>query len=187
MSYSLFVGIGISVITLYIKGWRSWNCELGNVPATNLYVDIATHGQALTIPNIRIYRHNGPINFVFGNSFKTSLYRAMGITSKAIREATKTVTDVTTTAVEPAEPRKSFGFRCLIIDLSGVSHVDVAGVKCIWTIHNEIKRLGVQLILSGPNDHVYDIFSNADRDFGIHNLIVLASVHDAVLFGRSLL
>lgn len=179
---SLFVGIGASIITLYFKGWRSQHCELGNIAGTNLYLDLSTHHRAMQIPHIRIYRHIGPINFALGNSFKSSLYHLMDITS--IRLSKKLVRE-TIGEIEHAPDRDSLSTRWIIIDISGVSHVDMAGVNIICNIDGELKLLGVHLILSGPNDSVFEVFKHAELHFGTVKLMVVPSVHDAVLLAKN--
>lgn len=174
------------MITLYFKGFRAVHCELGSIPGTNLYADLSTHHQALANSKIRIYRHIGPINFAFGNSFKSALYDCLDITHKTIRQATETQSGKTTDGIELAEPRDFNGMRCLIIDLSGVSHVDVAGVKTIAGIQKDMQLLGVELILSGPNDNVFAVFQHSEIDIKVGNFLVFPSVHDAVLMAKTL-
>lgn len=39
----LFCGIIMSIIALYLKGWKSYSSVLGVIPGTGIYVDITTH------------------------------------------------------------------------------------------------------------------------------------------------
>lgn len=180
----------MSLIAIYTKGWRSANCELGNVPGTDLYVDLATHHRARAVPGVRIYRHMGPINFAFGSSFKRSLYHMTSVTIKTIRSASIISQSAAVVSggggLDGAEAEKHslLGMRTLIVDLSGVSHMDVAGVKTFQEIKKEMDLLSVQLILTAPNDRVFAVFKHAEW-LGVGSFWLMPSIHDAVLWAKS--
>lgn len=118
----------------------------------------------------------------------------MDITHKHIQQANMELqSHMTSDGVELGShdnvPRIISGTRFLIVDLSCVPHVDCAGINTIWGIYQEIDLLGVQLILSGPNDNVFGVFKHAKDELhiGIDNLWVVPSNHDAVLLAQSML
>lgn len=184
--FSLYAGICVSLIAIYQKGWRSTNCELGSVSGTDLYVDLFTHHRARAVPGIRIYRHIGPINFAFSNSFKRSLYQVTSVTHKTLRSASIISEAAAAAGHNPdeAEQHTLIGMRTLIIDLSCVSHIDVAAVKTFQEIQKEMELLTVQLILAAPNDRVFTVIKHAEW-LGVGTFRVMPSIHDAVLLAKS--
>lgn len=109
----------------------------------------------------------------------------ISVTTKTIRSAS---TIEQSTSINPAEAEQHslLGMRTLIVDLSGVSHIDVAGVKTIQEIKKEMELLNVQLILTGPNDRVFAIFKHAEW-LGVGSFWIMPSIHDAVLLAKSLI
>lgn len=83
-----------------------------------------------------------------------------------------------------AEQHSLLGMRTLIVDLSGVTHIDVAGVKMFQEIKKEMELLSVQLILTGPNDRVFAVFKHAEW-LGVGSFWMMPSIHDAVLWAKS--
>lgn len=173
--FSLIAGLVVSLVAIYVKGFRSTYCELGNVSGTNLYVDLSTHHRAEPISGMYIYRYIGPINFAFSISFKHSLNQV--IKKKQSENA----------AVElkaKGGDKEHILITKLIIDLSGVSHMDMAGVKTCFEIKKETKFQNISLYMAGPNDRVFAEFKHAEL-LGLGSFEVLPSVHDAVLLAKS--
>lgn len=108
------------------------------------------------------------------------------VTIKTIRSASIISQTAAANGTDPsdAEQHSLLGMRTLIVDLSGVSHIDVAGVKIFQEIKKEMELLGVQLILTGPNDRVYAVFKHAEW-LGVGSFWVMPSIHDAVLWAKS--
>lgn len=98
----------------------------------------------------------------------------ISVTSKAIRKA----------SLQLAEAEKLIETRTLIIDLSHVTHLDVAGSKTLIEIQKEIELFNTQMILTGPNDRVFDAIKHAEV-LGVGKFQVMASIHDAVIYAKS--
>jgi solute carrier family 26 protein len=83
----LLCGIIISLLSLYIKGWKSYSCILGVVPDTDIYVDVKTHRAAVEVPNTKVFRYCGPINFASRAGFKKALMSKIGVDHRVIKRA----------------------------------------------------------------------------------------------------
>lgn len=83
----LLAGVLVSFFALYIKGYKSYSCMLGVVPNTDVYVDINTHKKALEVPNMKIFRYVGSLNFTSMSSFKKELMLKIGVDHRVIRRA----------------------------------------------------------------------------------------------------
>ena len=171
----LFAGVLVSLVVLYIKGWKSFYCLLGVVPNTDLYVDLNTHKSAIAVPHVKIFRYCGSINFASRGSFKKNLFDNIGVDHRVIRRASMCET--------VHESRELQGMRTLILDLSGVAHLDNSGCQTFSEIKAEMKILDVKFLLAAPNDCVYDAILHS-ATLGEATFQVFSSLHDAVLYSE---
>lgn len=172
----LLTGILVSLFALYLKGFKSYSCLLGQVPGTDIYIDLKTHREVAQVPNIKIFHYCGSINFASRAGFKRDLFNAVNVDCKIIRRAS---------LCESAAEARGLGqgMRCLIIDLSAVAHLDNAGCKTFSEIKNEMKILGVKLYLASASDCVYDSLVHASQ-LGEASFECFSTVHDAVLYAQ---
>uniref|UniRef100_A0A1B0GQJ9 Uncharacterized protein n=1 Tax=Phlebotomus papatasi TaxID=29031 RepID=A0A1B0GQJ9_PHLPP len=146
----LLVGIIMSIIALYLKGWKSYSCILGAIPGTGIYVDIEKHKTAMEIPSIKIFRHAGCINFASKASFKRKLYETIGVQSRKSNKMT-------------SENGTHFqDIHTVVIDLSCIPHIDYSACKLFKEINNEMDKIGIAFYLAAPSDRVFDTIMHAD-------------------------
>lgn len=150
------------------------SCELGVIPNTDIYVDMSTHRRAKEIESIKIFQYTGAINFASVTLFKRYLYKKISITPKALRKA----------SLQLVEAEKLIDTKTLIIDLAHVTHLDIAGSKCLIEIQKEMELFNTQMILTGPNDRVFDGIKHAEL-LNIGKFQVMASIHDAVVYAKA--
>lgn len=172
----LLTGILVSLFALYLKGWKSYSCLLGQVPGTDIYIDLKTHREVMQVQNIKIFHYCGSINFASRAGFKKDLFNAIGVDHRVIRRAS---------LCESATEVRGFGqgMHTLIIDLSAVAHLDNAGCKTFTEIKNEMKLLDVKLFLASASDCVYDSLVHASQ-LGEPTFECFTTVHDAVLYAQ---
>lgn len=183
VSIGLVAGILCSLIALYMKGWRATSYQLGSVPGTDLYANLATHPGCRTVPGICIFRYVGAVNFATAGGFKERLYSTTRVTQKTLRRASMLSTEVggiiTTTGGD--ENSKLLGqLHTIVIDLSSVTHMDVAGMKMCRAIERDMRLLDVRLVMAAPIERVLEVIQHAEW-LEIGAFVVLPSVHDAVL------
>lgn len=171
----LVFGIFVSLIAVYIKGWKSTYALLGRVPGTDIYVDVKTHRLAQLMESVQIFRYNGAVNFASRANFKRSLYKVIQIDCKTIRKASVGAD------MDAGKRLLPTTVRTLVLDLSCVSHMDVAAFKTCQEIQKEMLLLNTRLILTCPNDRVLDAIQHAQW-LSIGTFMVMPTVHDAVTF-----
>jgi solute carrier family 26, other len=169
----LMMGICISLLALYIKGWKAYDCLLGEIPETGIYVDLATHKGACEVPDTKIFRYTGSLNFASKSGFKKSLFDKVGVDTKVMRRASVFAGRHEATGLQ--------GMHTLIIDLSCIAHVDVSACKMFNEIKKEMQLLGVAFLLASPTDRVYDALMHSESYNGA-SFKIFATVHDAVLY-----
>lgn len=164
-----------SLLTIYAKGWRSDSALLGVLHGTNIYVSIQTHQNAVEINNIKIFQYIGAINFASSNSFKRELYKNLN----GYRSDLKVMD-----ANEDSAVLKKIQPHALIIDLSCVSHVDIAACKVVAEIQTDLQVSNTVTYLSGPNDRIFETLKRAEL-LSISKFSIFPTVHDAVLYFQS--
>lgn len=170
----LLAGALVSLFVLYLKGFKSYSCMLGQVPNTDIYVDLKTHQNINEITGIKIFRYYGSINFATCASFKKNLFKNIGVDHRIIRRASL--------CDQNSENRDVYSaMQTLIIDLSAVHHIDISGgYRTILEIKDELKLLDVKVILAAASDCVYDILVKAST-IGDPTIDCYSTLHDAVL------
>lgn len=173
----LLAGIIISILALYIKGLKSYSSMLGQVPDTDIYVDLKTHKNVREFEHIKVFRHHGSINFATCSSFKKNLFKKIGVNTRIIRRAS---------LCESYSEARNFKapIKSLIIDLGCVGHIDMSGYRTFIEIRNEMKLLDIKTFLAHASDPVYDSIKKAAK-IGEPSFEMFSTVHDAVLFAQS--
>lgn len=171
----LLAGVLTSLLVLYIKGYKSTYSLLGVVPDTDIYVDLENHKRAIPVAHVTIFRFCGSINFASRGGFKRTLFENLP-DDKVIRRSSLIHTQTDT--------QKLQGMRTLILDLSGVAHLDNAGCQTFSEIKQEMRAINVKFYLASPNDCVYDALLKSAA-LGEATFQIFSSLHDAVLNSHS--
>uniref|UniRef100_A0A3B5PWX5 Solute carrier family 26 member 6 n=1 Tax=Xiphophorus maculatus TaxID=8083 RepID=A0A3B5PWX5_XIPMA len=79
LDLGLAVSIGFSMLTIIFKTQLPRYSILGNVPGTELYLDIEAYKEAKEIPGIKIFHSSGTINFTNAEMYLESLQEKSGI------------------------------------------------------------------------------------------------------------
>ncbi|KAH8296603.1 hypothetical protein KR054_008531, partial [Drosophila jambulina] len=170
----LLIGICISLLALYIKGLKPYSCLLGYMPeAPGVYMDLNQHRNAMQVPETRIFRYSGSLNFATSLFFRRALYEAVGLDkipptktsnsnnskspSKGSKSSYSPVSQNGGKAVSVQFTESTPGaFKVLILDFSMLGHIDVAGCRTLSDVSKELKARGARLLLASPVDRVYD-------------------------------
>lgn len=177
LTHRLFFGICVSLVALYIKGWKSQCGLLGNLPDTDIYVGLNTHRRAVEVPNVKIFQYIGAVNFASCGTFKRTLYKLIDITEYQRRQV------IEEKNLDDTELLKKLQPRALIIDLSAVTHIDVAATKAFAEIQTDMLLCNTLVYLTCPNDRVFEAIKHAEH-LSIGEFLMLPSIHDAVLYFR---
>ncbi|KAH8379104.1 hypothetical protein KR009_003098, partial [Drosophila setifemur] len=168
----LLIGICISLLALYIKGLKPYACLLGYMPESpGIYMDLNQHRNAMQVPETRIYRYSGSLNFATSLFFRKALYEAVGLDqippkkssssnspSKSSKSSYSPVSQNGNRAINinGGQEVDSSSFKVLILDFSMLGHIDVAGCRTLSDVSKELKARGARLLLASPVDRVYD-------------------------------
>lgn len=178
----LFIGICMSLLSLYVKGLKPYGQLLGTMADLgNVYVVLDDHEKAVEIPQTKIFQYTGSLNFATRNHYKKTMYRCLEIDSQKLRRASLIALELMTGDIRRLNP-----FRALILDFSRLGHIDIAGCRTLTEIKNEVSIFGVRVFIAGAADRVYDTIVHS-MALGEGPFEVFPTLHDAVVYSTAVL
>jgi len=139
--------------------------------APGIYMDLNQHRNAMQVPETRIFRYSGSLNFATSLFFRRALFEAVGLDkipltrisssnsnspSKGSKSSYSPVSQNGGKAVNGQLEESPGAFKVLILDFSMLGHIDVAGCRTLTDVSKELKVRGARLLLASPVDRVYD-------------------------------
>ncbi|XP_059226601.1 solute carrier family 26 member 6 isoform X2 [Stomoxys calcitrans] len=185
----LLIGVCISLLSLYIKGLKPYSCLLGYIPeASAVYVDMNHHRNAFEVPETKIFRYCGSLNFATSMYFRKALNKALGIDSENTRRASyiplsQNGSTTINGGITPLHHLNS-SFRYLILDFSMLGHIDVAGSRALSDVKHELEKRGVCTFFATPTDRVYDCLVHS-MVLGEGPFEMFPTLHDAVEYANA--
>lgn len=168
----LFVGISLSILSLFLRGYTPYTCLLGNVPGTDLYLDISKYKSVKEISGVTIFRFCGGLNFATNSAFKSSLWKMLGFEPEKVARQMKTSPEY-----------NNIKTKCLIIDFAPLNFVDPQGVNTLMSIQDSLAKLDIQMYIASCSSLVYEVFVQVNRYYQKQNYFTLfPTIHDAFLF-----
>ena len=120
--------VGLSIVDVVRRSARPHDAVLGYVPKLGRWGDVAIHRKAQVTPGVVVYRVDDRIFFANARYVKA---RAR----EAVRGA--------------ATPT-----RFLVLDASGINHVDIAGMEALGELEQTLQEEGTTLVLAHVNTPV---------------------------------
>uniref|UniRef100_A0A3B3Y9W0 STAS domain-containing protein n=1 Tax=Poecilia mexicana TaxID=48701 RepID=A0A3B3Y9W0_9TELE len=211
LDLGLAVSIGFSMLTIIFKTQLPRYSILGNVPGTELYLDIDAYKEAKEIPGIKIFHSSATINFTNAEMYLESLQEKSGIdigklqTEKKKQEAKQRREQEKQKKREKDEAKKNVysyevftvdsnqgeggkksccrsGTHSIILDVSVTSSMDTVAVKTLKNIFSDFGDVGVTIYLAGCQACVVEQMERANFfSEAVPKSCLFVSVHDAVL------
>lgn len=170
ISYGLMIGVLFSLMTAILRTALPSRKFLGNIPDTDLYLDLKRYSLAKEIPGIKIFRFESALYFLNRQLFRTSIFKNVPVScSNSISEGDQKKCDESVHHV--------------IIDCSSFSYVDMSGLETLTEVIKEYKEAGITVLLSGCSVSLYDLmvkgnfFSDVSQE-----PCIFPTIHDAVGF-----
>ncbi|KAM4748785.1 sulfate transporter-like [Rhinophrynus dorsalis] len=205
----LLVAVCFSILCVIFRTQRPRATLLGKVSGTEIYEDQSTYKDLVTIPNVIIYRFNGPLYYANKDYFKTTLYSKTGISPSLVSMLQKRAKKEEEVAASQPNNRfiARFGFikriikvhrssdtlvptinmHFLIIDCASMQFIDTVGLSILKEIRNDYEEIGVQVFLANCNPSVRCILHRGGyyrHTNGKVELLTFHSIHDAVRYAE---
>jgi len=160
--------------------------------APGIYMDMNQHRNVMQVPETRIFRYCGSLNFATSLFFRRALNEAVGLdknskNSSRSPKAKPTYAQVSQNggnAIKGQFMESADSFQFLIIDFTMLGHIDVAGCSTLSDISKELKARGARMLLASPVDRVYDTL--------VHSMAlsegpfeIFPTLHDAVEYANA--
>lgn len=168
----LFVGTALSVLGLLYVSLKPHVCILGNIPNTDLYLDIEKFAKSLEIPFVKIFHYGGSINFATKASFKNQLLKKTKV------NLVKELKRVECQKKDPETVDPKLGFKHLVIDFSALSQIDSPSVTMLDGLIRDFRKLKVKVSIAGCSTKIYEALMSHHFSFMD---VLHPTIHDAVI------
>lgn len=135
----LLVGILLSISCIFFKGMRPYSCILGQIPETDLYLDVSRYKTAIEIDGVKIFHFCGCLNFCSRTIFKAEL-----------AELVKTGPNKDLKNMGMESPQISL-LQYLILDFSALSYIDSSGVTFLKALINDYQKQSISVFIAGSS------------------------------------
>lgn len=200
----LACGIVLSLGSIFLLSFRPHTCLLGEVPHTDLYLDISRYKAAKEIDGIKIFHYSGGINFATKTIYKDDLIRlvelnpqkeivyraklAKYLEKSEATEMSKKATNNLANKLEKVKSKVNTQLRCLILDFSTVSYIDPSSVTMLKSLIESFIKLDIPVYLASCKEPVYEmltkVYPNYCSKAGFRSF---PTVYDAVHYSKSYL
>lgn len=148
------LAILLALIHVLKRIYQPRDAILGKVPGIDGYNDISLSSAAEMVPDVIIYRFDGPLLFFNAELFRNRLLQQ----------------------VEAAGSPPRF----LVLSMEAITQLDVTGMESLDQVYRELQQRGVQLLLARPKHYMRDLArkSGALEHIGLEH--VFPSIRSAV-------
>ncbi|XP_017753492.1 PREDICTED: solute carrier family 26 member 6-like isoform X1 [Eufriesea mexicana] len=175
VEYGLLIGIMLCIGKLILFSVQPYTCSLALVPGTELYLDSARYKGTVEVPGIRIFHYSGSLNFASRQHFRDEIYRIAG-------QAPQKESNGSFRHDELKEVKK---LRTLILDLSSLSHIDLAGATTLGNLINEYCEIDIPVYVAGCSGPVYEMMRKCNLlEYKSGLFAAFPTVADAVHFAK---
>ncbi|XP_043514853.1 prestin-like isoform X2 [Frieseomelitta varia] len=175
VDYGLLIGIVFCVGKLIYFSVRPYTCSLALVPGTELYLDTKRYKGTIELAGIRIFHYSGSLNFACRQHFRDEVYKIAG-------QAPRKEPNEDFEHGELKEVRK---LRILILDLSSMSHVDLAGATTLGNLINDYSEIDIPVYIAGCSGPVYEMMRKCNLlEYKGSLFAAFPTVADAVHFAK---
>ena len=158
LAFGVEVGIGIavaaSVVVVAVRMMTPHTAELGRLPGTTRYRNVARFPEAERVPGVAIIRFDVSLSYLNVEFMKRRVQRL----------------------VRDSGP----GLRAVVVDASGVNDIDTSAVEAFTELVDDLADRGITVHLATAKGPVRDVLTRAGTYQQLGDR-VHAEVHDAVL------
>jgi high affinity sulfate transporter 1 len=128
----LFIGIAVSVLLLLYRASRPHLAQLGADPS-GVWVDASRHPDVAVRPDVLVVRPEGGLFYANADSVRHEILALVGSEHRAV-----------------------------ILDAQSVPVVDVTAAEMLTSLHDELDRWGVELLIARDVGQVRDVLDHSD-------------------------
>ncbi|ERE86989.1 prestin isoform 1 [Cricetulus griseus] len=191
LDYGLITAVIIALLTVIYRTQSPSYKVLGQLPDTDVYIDIDAYEEVKEIPGIKIFQINAPIYYANSDLYSNALKRKDAeIDGEDVKKPEEEDEEVkyppivikTTFPEEMQRFMPQENVHTVILDFTQVNFIDSVGVKTLAGIVKEYGDVGIYVYLAGCSPQVVnDLTRNRFFENPALKELLFHSIHDAVL------
>ncbi|CAK9802967.1 Slc26a5 [Anthophora plagiata] len=175
VEYGLLIGIVLCIGKLILFSVHPYTCSLALVPGTELYLDSNRYKGTIELPGIRIFHYSGSLNFACRQHFRDKVYKVAGQLPRKVSSG----------SFKHDELKEIKKLRTLILDMSALSHMDLAGATTLGNLINEYCEIDIPVYITGCSGPVYEMMRKCNLlEYKSGHFAMFPTVADAVHFAK---
>ncbi|KAG9490650.1 hypothetical protein GDO78_006132 [Eleutherodactylus coqui] len=193
----LVIGIGFSMLCVIVRSQNPGTTLLGRVEASEVYESMTVYKDLNTTKGIKIFRFEASLYYVNKQSFKSALYKHVGVDpvlvalarKKAAKKQEKLqkkegITEAGHTPVEVVQRlyEEQMPLHSVIIDCSVIQFIDTAGLNTLKEVVKDYGDTGIRVLLAQCSSSMRSSLRNGDYFKREDENLVFHSIHQAVQF-----
>jgi len=173
----LLIGVILSILCIFCNSLTANVCVLGNIPNTDLFLDIERFEKAEEVSRTKIIHYGGSINFATKASFKNRLCEKLQIN---LLKEMKHMNRIASGNEKGTKFVTNLGFDYLIIDFSALTTIDPSSVVMLTSVIKDFNKLKIRVSIAGCSCSIYEMLITTEFPFinilyptisdAIHNL-----------------
>ncbi|KAK2716702.1 prestin-like isoform X2 [Artemia franciscana] len=156
----LIIGVLTALFILVLQAYKPHACLLGNVPGTELYLDISKYSQAFDDAEMKIYNWSGGIHFANADSYSKEFYKLVKAT-------------------------KYSSIQYVVLDFTSVSFIDMAGCRAVTTLIKDLIGEKTDVLVVYQKGGVMERLNKCQDLSSMSHVYLFATVADAVTYTKS--
>lgn len=136
----------------------------------------------MEVPGLKIFHYCGTLNFANSNSFKSELYKLIGINpQKVIEQKIKFREKEIYMAAQDSDEKQEL--KCIIMDMSALSYIDSSGVSILHSVIQEFQQIDVQFYFANCTSPIFETIKKCN--LYLHKTFLLkifATIQDAKIY-----
>ncbi|XP_053674671.1 prestin-like [Anopheles nili] len=167
----LLVGFTLSVSSIFFKALKPYMCLMGNVPNSDVYLDLSRYEGLVELPGIKIIHYSGGLHFASRAIFKSNICQFLNINlTEEIRRHKAPDITVADDAI-----------KFLILDFTALSYIDPSAISTFKTFTKDLEMINVQTLLAGCSPLVFEKMKKCNFIGGEEIYVrTFPTIHDAV-------
>ncbi|XP_053573064.1 sulfate transporter [Bombina bombina] len=193
----LLIGIAFSMLCVIVRSQMPVSTLLGRVDNTEVYESINAYEHLITTQGIKVFRFEAPLYYVNKQSFKSSLYKNIGVNPLTVAAAERkkskrklklqqeeNIKDINNTQVELLQKtyKEQKPVHTVVLDCGGIQFIDTAGMITLKEVLKDYKDIAVRVLLAQCNISVRNSLQNGNYFQKDESRMLFHSVHHAVQF-----
>ncbi|KAM5170608.1 sulfate transporter [Mantella aurantiaca] len=190
----LLIGIAFSMLCVIVRSQKPTSSLLGRVEASEVYESMTVYKDLNATNGVQVFRFEAPLYYVNKQSFKSALYKHVGVDPILVVSAKKKAAkkkkkqgDILESNIAEVETflhlyQEQMPLHSLIIDCSAIQFIDTAGLNTLKEVVKDYSDIGVCVLLAQCNMSVRNSLRNGDFFKQEEGTMAFYSIHQAVQF-----